>query len=253
MRKATTLLLVVIMLLGAFVPAYGADSTVSYNGRTKLFEFGPGSVYSETDLFDNFKGVMPGDELTEQITIKNNVNKRLRVWMRALGEQQDEGSTEHFLEQMTLTVDQVKTSDRTKNLFDAPANESAQLTDWVYLGTVAPKKSITLNVTLNVSPEMDSDFEFAIGYLDWQFQTEELPDEPDEPPVVPDQPPVEPDVPPVEPPVEPPVVEPPVEPPVEPGPLPQTGQLWWPVALLLLLGIVLTVAGEIKRRKNTSK
>ena len=61
-------------------------------------------------------------------------------------------------------------------------------------------------------------------------------------------------VPPVEPPDEPPV-EPPEEPPVTPPApgepkLPQTGVLWWPVPVLLYLGIISLVIGLVRRRRN---
>ena len=57
--------------------------------------------------------------------------------------------------------------------------------------------------------------------------------------------------PPPEPPTEP--TEPPSEPtkpPENPPKLPQTGQLWWPVPILFLVGIVFVVAGIVRRREE---
>ena len=69
--KISSLLLALIMVFSMSVTAFAADSTITFKGLQEGFEAQPGSEYTDTDLFDNFKDVMPGDQLTETIQIRN--------------------------------------------------------------------------------------------------------------------------------------------------------------------------------------
>lgn len=175
LKTISALALVLVLLLGMSATAF-AESKVTYEGGAEKFVFLPGSEYSETDLFENFKGVMPGDQLTQKIDIKNAAdnNVKVKIYMRALGAHED---SVEFLKQMNLTVKQ----DGDSVLFDAPADQKATLEDWVCLGTFYSGAEVKLDVTLNVPIEMDNDFQNAVGYLDWQFKVEEFPIESSDP------------------------------------------------------------------------
>lgn len=170
MKKRLFTLLMVLALCLSLAPAAFADSSVTYKGQAEKFLFAPGSDYSPTDLFENFKGVMPGDTLTQKIDVRNAADEKVnvKIYMRALGAK---SGSEEFLSQMTLNV---KAMDGAE-LFDAPADQTAQLSDWVCLGTFKSGANTTLDVSLNVPVTMGDDFQQAIGYLDWEFMVEEFP------------------------------------------------------------------------------
>lgn len=176
MKRRIFAMIAALVFCLSLAPAALADSSVTYKGRADKFVFAPGSEYSLTDLFENFKGVMPGDSLTQQIDVRNSADKnvKVKIYMRALGAH---SGSEDFLSQMTLTVKE----NGGNELFSAPADQTAQLSDWVCLGTFYSGADVTLDVTLNVPIEMDNDFQDAVGYLDWEFAVEEFPVEPDDP------------------------------------------------------------------------
>ena len=176
MKKILVCLLALVILCSTAMTAMAAQGNVIYSGDSGKFIFEPGSEHSPTDLFPNFKDVMPGDVLTQRILVRNDASNKgkVKIYMRALGAHPD---SEEFLSQLKLYVSQE--SDTV--LFDATASETAQLTDWVCLGTLYSGGQTELNVLLEVPVTLDNQFKNQIGYLDWEFMIEEYPIEPSDP------------------------------------------------------------------------
>ena len=179
MKRILMFAAALVLLCTMLLPVQAATGKVTYDGKAKEFVFAPGSEYSLTDLFPNFKDVMPGDTLTQEITVKNDASKKVKVkiYMRALGAQ---NGSQEFLSQMGLQVKK-SANNSAAYMFDATAEKTAQLTDWVCLGTLYSGGKVNLDVTLLVPVEMDNQFQDSIGYLDWEFKVEEFPVDPSDP------------------------------------------------------------------------
>lgn len=179
MRKCLSFLFACVLLLSCLTPALAAGGNVTYSGNAGKFIFAPGSDYSPTDLFSEFKDVMPGDSITQPITVKNAASNKVKVkiYMRSLGAHTESAA---FLSQLHLRVEKSQENEMAY-MFDANAAISGQLTDWVCLGTLYSCGQVNLNVILDVPVTLDNAYQQQIGYLDWEFKIEEFPIEPSDP------------------------------------------------------------------------
>lgn len=168
-----TVFSILLLFYGMKTESLAADGEVTYVGNAEKFIFAPGSKYSPTDLFPDFKNVMPGDQLTQKITLRNNDTEHVKVklFLRALGA--EEGS-EGFLSKLHLTV---KKSGKHTYMFDADADETAELSSWTPLGTLYSGGELDLELTLTVPIELGDNYQDRVGYLDWQFMAIEYPAE----------------------------------------------------------------------------
>ncbi len=175
-KTFASFLLVVVLLLGVCPDAFAANGNVTYEKNAGNFIFAPGSDFSATDLFPNLKDVMPGDSREQIITIKNNADWKIKVkiYLRSFGA--DDESKE-FLSKLKLRV---KKTDGTL-LFEAPADQSADLTKWTYIGLLYSGGETDLKVVLDVPKDLADDFQQKIGHIKWQFKVEEYPIEEGDP------------------------------------------------------------------------
>ncbi len=170
MKKTFLILLALLLLVGAGAQA---ASLVRYEGGAEEFVFLPGTAYSENDLFDNYKMVMPGDVLTQRITIRNNSGKPVRIYLRA---EKVDAQYEEFLSRINLQV-----SAKDGQIFDAAASETGQLTENTLLGTFRKGGVTDLVLTLTVPYDLGNEFMCTMGVVPWTFLVEEVPEDPTTP------------------------------------------------------------------------
>ena len=245
MKKLLSLVMIAAALAALTVPALAADAVVRREGTSGLVIETVGSGYTDTDLFGSFKNVMPGDELTEDITVKNSVNgfDYVKLYIRAVPHDEqgnpltysepfenedghDQANIEgmrdetvvtmaDFLAQLSMDVYLVNADGTKQSIFSASPDKSAQLTDSVLLGTFAKGESAKLQAVLHVPAEqLGNEYANRVGEVDWLFTVEGFNNE---------------------------------------KPLIPTGQLNWPVAVFGALGVLLIAGGIIvltKKKKN---
>lgn len=198
-KTIASLVMMLVLLLGIGAPAYALDGNVTYQGGAEKFVFTPGSGYTDTDLFDGFKNVMPGDELTQTIQVKNGFfgTGSVKIYLRAVAHdeaanpltysesfedlagkdqagipgQRDEtvATMSDFLSQLSMQVWQ-----GSECIFTGSPNELDGLKNNVLLATVPRGKSIELTVVLGVPLDLGNEYANRVGEVDWVFTAEEL-------------------------------------------------------------------------------
>lgn len=202
----SSLTFTLILLLSTTLTTFAADSNVTYAGEADKFIFEPGTGYSPTDLFDNFKNVMPGDKVTESITITNKASDcdYVKVYLRAIAHdeagnpltydeafeaadgkdqtgvagQRDETvvTMADFLAQLSMKVYQGE-----EVLFEASPDELGGLSENVFLGELRQGETTTLTVELAVPIELGNEYASRVGEVDWVFTVETFDDPEEEP------------------------------------------------------------------------
>lgn len=182
-KVLSCLLLAAAVLLTAAAPAFAAESSITYLGKTKGFQFQPGSTYTDTDMFDSFKGVMPGDSRTETVTVTNKATDcdYIKLYLRAqVHDEKDNplspgvaqtGETvatmTEFLQQLSMKV-----YNGTQLIYSASPDELGGLAENVLLGTFRKDESARMTVELEVPLTLDNRFANRTGEVDWVFTAE---------------------------------------------------------------------------------
>lgn len=227
------LVLALTLTLGLSLTAFAADSKVEYQDG-QVFVITPGTA-TATDLFDEFKGVLPGDVLTEEVTVRNNTTDcdYIKVYLQALPhDEEDNPISEEVLEailadvrrddgtttELEYMVDflaqlEMHVYNGSDEIFDDSPDQADGLASPVYLGTLRNGETLQLDVELLIPVDLDNQYAGRIGEVDWVFTVEGYDDEQ--------------------------IIE--------------TGQLAWPIPVFCAAGICLIAAGVILMVKQRRK
>lgn len=196
LKTVFSLLLVMALVLSFSATAQAAGATVTFNGKAG-YAIASGSGYTDTDLFDHFKNVMPGDKLSQDITIRNAANgcDYIKVYLKALPHDEDENpltysetyentdgndqqnvagerdetvaSMQEFLQKLTMTVKNGETV-----IFQGTPDVAGSLANNVLLGQLSKGESMKLTVELDVPVDLGNEYAHRVGEVDWVFLAE---------------------------------------------------------------------------------
>lgn len=165
--KMAALTLVLILAVGSAVAA-ASDVNFTIQGSKWVFVFTP----ENTDLFQNFKGLMPGDSVEQQITVQNTGKYVTRIYLRADPVADEDRA---FLDQLKMSVSVGK-----NKVFEAAPSLQGALAATekepygILLGTFHDKGSVNINVSLDVPLEMGNAFMGQEAVVPWTFTAEEV-------------------------------------------------------------------------------
>lgn len=196
-KAITSLVLMLFVVMSMSVTAFAASPSITFEGFSKGFDFQPGSEYTETDLFGNFKGVMPGDTVTETITFTNSATDCdfVNLYMRAEAHDETDnpltysetfentdgkdqanipGQRDETVATMTefLSKLSMKVWNGTELIYDASPDQLDGLKSNKLLGTFRTGETATLKVELSVPIELDNKYANRVGEVDWIFHVE---------------------------------------------------------------------------------
>lgn len=196
-KAITSLVLMLLVVMSMSVTAFAASPSITFEGFSKGFDFQPGSEYTETDLFNNFKNVMPGDTVTETITFTNSATDCdfVNLYMRAEAHDETDnpltysetfentdgkdqanipGQRDETVATMTdfLSKLSMKVWNGTELIYDASPDQLDGLKSNKLLGTFRTGETATLKVELSVPIELDNKYANRVGEVDWIFYVE---------------------------------------------------------------------------------
>lgn len=185
-KTILSLALTLLTILSLGIGVWADDSKVVADTTIHFETINQG--YTDSDLFDNFKGVMPGDKLVQKITFVNNTGED-KLTLQLLGVPHDTetnkihdtvaatwaGSNDvltdmkAFLHHMTLTIYSGDTTEGTPLVNEMPADE---ILGGITLTNIAKGESVILTVVLDVDINMGNEFQDRAGEIDWKFIAE---------------------------------------------------------------------------------
>ena len=188
MKKYTkhlfSLMMAVVMMFSLTISGFAAG-LVTYSSEGEKFDFAPGTEYSDTDLFDELKDMMPGDEISQTVRFVYNGKSGVtaKVYLKAVIPTDETGElVDKELYQALLSVITLKVEGEKGVLYEGPANEPGNLGEFVEIASLRKGGETDLNVTAKLDVKADNDFRDKAAKIQWVFKIEEIPD----PPYVPD-------------------------------------------------------------------
>lgn len=153
------------------------DTSVIFHGERKGFSFSD----IESDLFANFKHLVPGCSRTQKIQVKNQSDKETDIYLYAEVTEQDKLNQEEqkLLEQILHEDAQIMIRDGQKKIYEGPVSgnptknhPSMGEQNRILLGNFSADSEKELIVELSLSPKLDHSCKSLTGRINWVFCAE---------------------------------------------------------------------------------
>ncbi|MBO5106245.1 MAG: hypothetical protein J6C29_05045, partial [Clostridia bacterium] len=142
--------------------SFGKEPGVIYDGKEKSFTF---INTQETDLFKEFKDVIPGDVLTQEIKLYcQNISSTTNLFLKASID-----DSVDLPDDITLTVYSGENI-----ISHGSANTVNGIDDYVLLGTFSKDGTTELSVVLTVPTSIGNEISYVEKNIDWQFAVQVL-------------------------------------------------------------------------------
>ena len=169
----------IILFFLSFPASVLAASNVVFEGESDRFVFIPGNK----DLFQNFKGMLPGERRTQQVVVKNNSLRTLDYYMKVVNHPDlNDGLDVYREELMNLMLINMNFSNGLSysgTFKDATTtnnvnNKEKYKEGYFYLTTLGPGQSMNIDLELYApGTTFDLRFNNLAVYIDWHFYVEE--------------------------------------------------------------------------------
>lgn len=174
-RNIAILLLTAMLIVGVSASAFADDTCITVETEEAGMVFFPAAEYN--DLFNNFRGCMPGDELTQVIELKNRCETVdwLSYSLKAVVHDEtnlpvyteDYVTMNEFLHQLSMTV---RCGENI--IYEASPDEAGALAEFVPLAKLAQGENAVLTVTLSIPEDLGNEYMNRIGEVDWVINAE---------------------------------------------------------------------------------
>ena len=163
MKRLSLYIMSLVLFLGT-VNGVNAVSQVVFNGEKESFIVSP----SDLDLFQNFKGLLPGGTYTQEITIGNESNDPVDIYFKMYPL---DDVYEKISKYMTMKIEI-----NNKPVYDENLGEIDKFKENTKLFSLEAETAETMLVTLNIATEMSNEFSNSYTELDWYFYLEKSKD-----------------------------------------------------------------------------
>lgn len=158
-------------------------TNVSFVDSQAGFRFEPAT----TDLFASFKQILPGETRTQRVDIRNSYSKQVEILLRAELAQQTTTTPEKL-----ALINRLLREQTTMKITDSDGRTIYQGAAWgnytaegtlpntmkynISLGRFDPQQARSLTVDLQLSPQVDNEYQDLLGMVRWVFVANDGPE-----------------------------------------------------------------------------